>query len=75
MAIIVLLASGPAAAQTRSWTKLTTGNGFGFQVFDAQTNKIIRFLEHPYRYLHPSASPMSYGQERRSLVYDFYFGV
>ncbi|MGZ3428161.1 MAG: glycoside hydrolase family 15 protein, partial [Polyangia bacterium] len=47
----------------------------GFQVFDAQTNKIIRFLEHPYRYLHPSASPMSYGQERRSLVYDFYFGV
>ncbi len=54
---------------------MTTGNGFGFQVFDGSQGKLVEFLEHPYRYLHPGATLMDAGVERRNLVYDLYFGA
>ncbi len=34
-----------------SYHMLTTGNGFGFSVFDAETKKLTSFLERPSRYL------------------------
>ncbi|MCU1282831.1 MAG: glycoside hydrolase 15-related protein, partial [bacterium] len=74
---VLLLMSEPAAvAQQRTWNFLTTGNGYGFQVFDTNANKITQFLEHPYRYLRPSATdPHAEGVVRRNLAFDFYFGV
>ncbi|HWE26912.1 MAG TPA: hypothetical protein VHB97_02870, partial [Polyangia bacterium] len=72
----LLCVSAAASAQTRSWTSLTTGNGYGFQVFDTGAHKITSFLEHPYRYLGPNPSdPHAEGVLRRNLAYDFYFGV
>lgn len=74
--ILVLLAGYPAAAQQRTWNFLTTGNGYGFQIFDTNANKITQFLEHPYRYLRPNpADAHAEGVVRRNLAYDFYFGV
>jgi MYXO-CTERM domain-containing protein len=72
---LVLLSSTAQAQFTRTWDFLTTGNGFGFQVFDINQKKITTFLEHPYRYLRQDVNPMSDGVGRRNLVYDFYFGV
>jgi MYXO-CTERM domain-containing protein len=69
------LVAAPAAAAPRSWYWLTTGNGFGFQVYDINQKKITTFLEHPYRFLRAGADPKSDGVLRRNLVYDFYFGV
>lgn len=70
------LVSSAASAQTRSWTSLTTGNGYGFQVFDTGAHKVTTFLEHPYRYLGPNPTdPHAEGVLRRNLAYDFYFGV
>src|SRR5437879_4786556 len=63
------------AAPQRTWNYLTTGNGHGFQIYDTNTNKIVAFLEHPYRYLRPRADPKSDGVGRRNLAFDFYFGV
>jgi len=77
-AILLLLcaSSAPSLAQQNTWNFLTTGNGYGFQVFDTNANKITQFLEHPYRYLRPSATdPHAEGVVRRNLAYDFYFGV
>ena len=59
----------------RTWNFLTSGNGLGFQVYDTSQNKIITFLDHPYRYVSAGPSPMSDGNPRRNLVYDLYFGV
>ena len=75
--ILILLAAAPAAAQQRTWNFLTTGNGYGFQIFDTNANKITQFLEHPYRYLGPPpmSNPHGEGAVRRNLAYDFYFGV
>ena len=75
--LVLLLTSGaPALAQQRSWNYLTTGNGYGFQVFDTNAQKITQFLEHPYRYLGPSPTdPHAEGVVRRNLAYDFYFGL
>ncbi|HEY3807931.1 MAG TPA: glycoside hydrolase family 15 protein [Kofleriaceae bacterium] len=59
-----------------SFTYLVTGNGFGFQVFDASMNAVKQYLEHPYRYLH--ADPNNADGEgivRRNLVFDTYFGI
>lgn len=76
LVITVLLFGYPALAQQRTWNFLTTGNGFGFQIFDTNAQKITQFLEHPYRYLRPSPTdPHAEGVIRRNLVYDFYFGV
>jgi len=64
------------AAQQRTWTFLTTGNGHGFQVFDANRNRITQFLEHPYRYTKPRpGDPKSDGFGRRNLAFDVFFGV
>lgn len=64
-----------AEAVTRTWNFLTTGNGFGFQGYDADKRKITTFLEHPYRFVRPRPDPRSDGFARRNLAFDFYFGV
>src|SRR4051794_18325431 len=74
---IAALVPSTALAQ-RTWNRVTTGNGHGFQVFDASPNqyKITTFLEHPYRYLRPAAgNPNGEGVARRNLAFDFYFGI
>lgn len=58
-----------------SVTTLTTGNGYGFQVFSVDQKKLTQFLERPYRYLRPGATQMASGVERRNLAYDVYFGL
>ncbi len=68
-------AARDAGAATRSYNQLTTGNGHGFSVWDAQAKKLTTFLEHPYRYVGPGASPQGEGISRRNLAYDFYFGI
>jgi GH15 family glucan-1,4-alpha-glucosidase len=66
----------PAHAAERTLDYLTTGNGHGFQVYSVKDNKVIQFLEHPYRYLRPRpADPNADGIARRNLSYDVYFGV
>jgi GH15 family glucan-1,4-alpha-glucosidase len=65
----------PSPSPIPSLGALTTGNGFGFAVFDLKQSKITEFLEHPYRYLRPGATQMDLGVERRNLAYDVYFGV
>src|SRR5262245_65364020 len=81
---LVLLAvatafAAPAYAQVDpqpSYQFLTTGNGFGFQVFDVSQNAITQFLENPYRYLRPNPSnPDGEGVVRRDLAFDTYFGI
>src|SRR5829696_1689908 len=65
-----------AEAAERTYHDLTTGNGLGFQLYSTQQNKIIQFLEHPYRYLKPRAGePQADGVSRRNLAFDVYFGV
>jgi hypothetical protein len=73
-AIAAILPS--TALAQRTWNRVTTGNGHGFQVFDASPNayKITTFLEHPYRYLRPT-TPNAEGVSRRNLAFDFYFGL
>jgi hypothetical protein len=68
----------PASAEVApvpSWDFLTTGNGFGFQVFDADRARISGMLERPYRYLRPGASERGEGVVRRNLAFDIYFGL
>ncbi|MBI4704583.1 MAG: hypothetical protein HY744_26060 [Deltaproteobacteria bacterium] len=78
-AALVLLGSLGAgraeAAPQRTWNFLTTGNGHGFSIYDLNKNKIVSFLEHPYRYLGPRPDPKSDGYPRRNLAFDVYFGV
>ena len=62
-------------AYERSWNFMPTGNGHGFQVFDRQSNRIVSFLEHPYRYVAQGDVARSYGVGRRDLAHDIYFGV
>ena len=64
-----------AHAEARTWNYLTTGNGHGFQVFDANQHKVVQFLEHPYRYISPGSDPQGEGVGRRNLAYDVYFGL
>ncbi len=76
--VVALLAARPAEAiePVESFTYLVTGNGFGFQVFDANANAIKQYLERPYRYLRANASnPDGDGVVRRNLAFDTYFGV
>jgi hypothetical protein len=77
IAIVCLCGSSAnaAPAPVPSWSQLPTGNGFGFQVFDAGAKEINQFLERPYRYLRPGADPHGTGVERRNLAYDVYFGL
>lgn len=64
-----------SAAPQRTFYRLTTGNGHGFQIYDVNSRKIVAFLEHPYRYLRPRPDPRSDGVGRRNLAFDLYFGV
>lgn len=76
LAATLFAAPRAGAAEQRTWNYLTTGNGHGFQVFDASKNRVVQFLEHPYRYLKPHPSDITqYGQGRRNLAYDVYFGL
>ncbi len=75
LGVIAFASAGQCAKTSRTWSYLTTGNGHGFQVYDLSQNKLTYFLEHPYRYLRPSADPSGDGVGRRNLLYDFYFGL
>jgi GH15 family glucan-1,4-alpha-glucosidase len=78
VAVTALTALAPRvaeAADQRTYSFLTTGNGHGFQIYDADRHRITQFLEHPYRYLRPRSDPKSDGVGRRNLAYDVYFGV
>ena len=59
----------------RSWYKLTTGNGHGFQIFDRMEGKLTQFLEAPYRYVAPPDERRDGGIGRRDLMHDVYFGL
>ena len=72
---VACAATALAATPQRSLQYLTTGNGFGFQVFDASKMRIKQFLERPYRYLYPRADPKAEGPVRRNLAFDVYFGL
>ena len=74
---IVCMSAAPATAQQRTWNFLTTGNGYGFQVFDTNANKItpvprasLSLPRGPAR-----RDPHAEGVVRRNLAFDFYFGV
>lgn len=76
--LVCLAPARPAAAlePVASFRYLVTGNGFGFQVFDADANAVTQYLERPYRYLRANpANPDGEGIVRRNLVFDTYFGV
>ncbi|MCA9670859.1 MAG: hypothetical protein KC503_34920 [Myxococcales bacterium] len=77
-AVLVTLAAARADAApqpVRTLQYLVSGNGFGFQVFDASKMRITQFLERPYRYLRPRPDPKAEGYVRRNLAFDVYFGV
>lgn len=74
-AALTLAAPHGAHAEERTWNYLTTGNGHGFQIYDANRNRITQFLEHPYRYKRPGATLQAYGVGRRNLAFDVYFGL
>jgi hypothetical protein len=70
------LQSAEAIEPVKSFPYLVTGNGFGFQVYDANANAIKHYLERPYRYIRANAqNPDGEGLVRRNLVFDTYFGV
>ncbi|HEX4452795.1 MAG TPA: glycoside hydrolase family 15 protein [Kofleriaceae bacterium] len=77
LALVAAIASPAGAVDpVPSFQYLVTGNGFGFQVFDASANAIKQYLEHPYRYLHANPTdPDAEGVIRRNLAYDTYFGI
>lgn len=75
LGLLAGLGSAPAHAETRSWQFITTGNGRGFQYFNAETNKVVAFLEHPYRYTKPRADERSDGFGRRNLGREIFFGL
>ena len=75
-AVSLGLVGGDAhAGPQRTWNFLTSGNGYGFQVFDTNQKKIVTFLDHPYRYTGPRSDPKSDGYPRRNLAFDLYFGL
>src|SRR5262245_39245314 len=68
--------AAPARGAERTYHDLTTGNGLGYQLYSTEQNKIVQFLEHPYRYLGPRpGEPQADGIARRNLAFDVYFGV
>lgn len=77
-ALVLVLGSSASAQEIRpvpSFHFLPTGNGHGFQVYDAEASKITTFLERPYRYLRPGPTKEGEGVVRRDLAFDVYFGV
>lgn len=61
-----------SSALADPFPSLATGNGFGYQIFDTSKNHLSGFLDHPYRYLRPSAEdPHKEGPERRNLLESF----
>ncbi len=79
LVLLVLLAAARShaapPAPVKSFHELTTGNGYGFSIFDTNARKLTVFLERPYRYLRPGIDPKGEGVYRRDLAYDVYFGV
>ncbi len=76
VALGVLATPARAIEPVASFRQLVTGNGHGFQVFDASANAIKHYLERPYRFIRANPSnPDGEGIVRRNLVFDTYFGV
>jgi hypothetical protein len=76
IALALCSAASSSSAYDRTLKYVTTGNGFGFQVYNADERKIVEFLEHPYRFLRPRGSDIKQdGIIRRDLAWDIYFGV
>jgi GH15 family glucan-1,4-alpha-glucosidase len=80
LVLVCIVACWPIAVHAtnpvHSFTFLTTGNGYGYQIFDTNQNAIKYFLERPYRYLRPNPSnPNGDGIIRRNLAFDTYFGL
>ena len=76
--VLVVMAGGPvhAGEPVASTRQLPTANGHGMQVFDADQNAVVMFLERPYATLHADpGNPDGDGVRRRDLAYDTYFGV
>ena len=76
--VVCALGLRPAEAiePVASFRYLVTGNGFGFQVYDASANAIKHYLERPYRFLRANPqNPDGEGLGRRNLVFDTYFGI
>jgi GH15 family glucan-1,4-alpha-glucosidase len=72
----------PEDSDARSFAKLTTGNGHGFQLFDTSSHRLIAFLEHPYRFLRPpegvpppEGERKADGPQRRNLLEEFSLGL
>ena len=76
LALVVLATPAQAIEPVASFRYLVTGNGFGFQVFDASANAVNQYLERPYRFIRANPSnPDGEGIVRRNLAFDTYFGV
>ncbi len=75
LAAFLVASPDGAAAQSRTWQHMPTGNGHGFQVFDRDRHRITTFLEHPYSFVAPGAPDRTWGVQRRDLAHDLYFGV
>ena len=73
--IVSLVGDAYGQSPGRSWYKLTTGNGHGFQVFSRIDGKLEQFLEHPYRFVAPPDERRDGGVGRRDLMHDAYFGI
>src|SRR5262245_26051241 len=68
MTYLLLATAASAVEPHRSFSKLPTGNGHTFAVYDVGTKRVNDLREHPY--LYPSD-----GVQTRNLCYDTYFGA
>lgn len=57
-----------AVGPHNSWHRLTTGNGYGFATYDAESRRLTFLSDHPYVERAP-------GDLTRDLAYDAYFGL
>lgn len=66
---------GDLSGEARSFYVTPTGNGHGFQLFDTAANRLIGFLDHPYKYLRARDDVRENGVERRNLVEELGLGL
>jgi GH15 family glucan-1,4-alpha-glucosidase len=61
--------------ESRSFFVLPTGNGHTFQLFDSNANRLIGFLDHPYKYIRAPGDLRDNGIERRNLLEELSLGI